>query len=110
MTTVRSMKMMLRMVEYDFFIALADAQKQNGAYRLRMPKSCVLYLRGDANVPNEDELELELADGQTVIYRVPNVKVGEYTIDKIFEKKLLMFLPYYIMRSFWIINFARRAV
>lgn len=91
-------KMMLRMVEYDFFIALADAQKQNGHYRLRMPKSCVLYLRGDANVSNEDELELELADGQTVIYRVPNAKIGDYTIDRIFEKKLLMFLPYYIMR------------
>ena len=89
---------MLRMVEYDFFIALADAEKQNGHYRLRMPKSCVLYLRGDTNVSNEDQLELELADGQTVAYRVPNVRVEDYTMDKIFEKKLLMFLPYYIMR------------
>lgn len=65
---------------------------------MKMPKSCVLYLRGDANVSNEDQLELELADGQTVAYRVPNVRVEDYTMDKIFEKKLLMFLPYYIMR------------
>ena len=31
-------------------------------------------------------------------YRIPTVKLDEYTKDKIFEKNLLMFLPFYIMR------------
>lgn len=29
---------------------MADAGRQNGRYRLRMPKSCILHLRGDVNV------------------------------------------------------------
>ncbi len=40
-------KMVLRMVEYDFMIALTGAEKQDGSYHLKMPRSCVLYLRGD---------------------------------------------------------------
>ena len=32
------------------------------------------------------------------MYRIPTVKLDEYTKDKIFEKNLLMFLPFYIMR------------
>lgn len=32
------------------------------------------------------------------VYRVPTVKVEHYTKDSIFEKKLLMLLPFYIMR------------
>ena len=31
-------------------------------------------------------------------YRIPTVKLDEYTKDKIFEKNLRMFLPFYIMR------------
>lgn len=90
--------MMLRMAEYDFMIAMAGAMKENGHYRLKMPKSCILYLRGNPNIPDEDALELELADGQALIYRVPNVKLEDYTLDEIFKKNLLIFLPYYILR------------
>ena len=54
--------MAVRMIEYDFAIALDSARK----YGRR--------------------------------YRIPTVKLDEYTKDKIFEKNLLMFLPFYIMR------------
>ena len=54
--------MAIRMIEYDFAIALDSARK----YGRR--------------------------------YRIPTVKLDEYTKDKIFEKNLLMFLPFYIMR------------
>ena len=54
--------MAIRMIEYDFAIALDSARK----YGRR--------------------------------YRIPTVKLNEYTKDKIFEKNLLMFLPFYIMR------------
>ena len=32
------------------------------------------------------------------VYRVPTVKVERYTKDSIFEKNLLMLLPFYVMR------------
>ena len=54
--------MAIRMIEYDFAIALDSARK----YGRR--------------------------------YRIPTVKLDEYTKDKIFEKNLRMFLPFYIMR------------
>lgn len=91
-------KMMLRMVEYDFMIALTETEKKDGSYHLKMPRSCVLYLRGSDNVSSKEELKIEFADGQVVSYCVPNIKLEDYTLDEIFEKKLLIFLPYYIMR------------
>lgn len=96
--STRDGKMVLRMVEYDFMIALTGAEKKDGSYHLKMPRSCVLYLRGDANIPAKEELKMEFADGQVVSYCVPNVKLEDYTLDEIFEKNLLIFLPYYIMR------------
>lgn len=37
--------MAIRMIEYDFSIAIENAQKQGRKYRMDFPKSCVLYLR-----------------------------------------------------------------
>ena len=39
-----------------------------------------------------------LPDHQVCEYRVPTVKMEHYTKDSIFEKKLLMLLPFYVMR------------
>ena len=33
-----------------------------------------------------------------VVYSVPTVKVFQYTEEEIFQKRLLLFLPYYILR------------
>lgn len=43
-------------------------------------------------------MEIKLPDGQVCEYRVPTVKVERYTKDIIFEKNLLMLLPFYVMR------------
>ena len=37
-------------------------------------------------------------DGNTYVYSIPIVKMVDYTKDSIFEKNLLMLLPFYIMR------------
>lgn len=37
-------------------------------------------------------------DGQVCVYRVPTVKLERYTKDSIFEKNLLLLLPFYVMR------------
>ncbi len=38
------------------------------------------------------------ADGQKVRYRVPVLRAKRYTVDRIFEKRLLILLPYHILR------------
>ena len=43
-------------------------------------------------------MKVNLPDGGAFWYRTPVVKVQEYTREEIFEKRLLFFLPYYVMR------------
>ena len=90
--------MAIRMIEYDFSIAVENAHKQGRRYRMDFPKSCVLYLRSGNNTPDFLEVELVLPDESTVLYRIPAIKLEAYTKDSIFEKNLLMLLPFYIMR------------
>ena len=62
------------------------------------PKSCVLYLRSGKNTPDFLEIEMVLSDEKIVHYWVPTMKLETYTRNSIFEKNLLMLLPFYIMR------------
>lgn len=89
--------MVLRMIEYDFAIGLEYAQKEGRKYRICLPHSCVLYLRGD-DPETLQNLELVLPDGRSIEYRVPVVRMEWYSIEKIFQKHLTMLLPFYIMR------------
>lgn len=90
--------MAIRMVEYDFAVALERAVKFGRKYRVEFPKSCVLYLRCGRNTPDFLEVEMVLPDGKLCEYKVPVIKMNKYTKDNIFEKKLLMLLPFYIMK------------
>lgn len=65
---------------------------------MEFPRSCVLYLRNSRNTPDFLEVDVVFPDGGCHLYRVPAIKVENYTKDKIFEKSLLMLLPFYIMR------------
>ena len=89
--------MVLRMIEYDFAIGLEYAQKEDGKYRIHLPHSCVLYLRGDNPSPSQN-LELVLPDGRSIEYRVPVIRMEWYSIEKILQKHLTMLLPFYVMR------------
>lgn len=86
------------MIEYDFATAVEFARKQGRRYRMEFPRSCVLYLRNSRNTPDFLEVDVVFPDGGCHLYRVPAIKVENYTKDKIFEKSLLMLLPFYIMR------------
>lgn len=89
--------MVIRMVEYDFAVALETAVKENGKYRVYFPQSCVLYLRGKTG-PDYHEMDLVMPDGRCIDYKVPIVRVEKYTQNAIFQKKLLFLLPFYIIR------------
>ena len=90
--------MVIRMIEYDFAIAIENAQKINRRYRIEFPRSCVIYLRSNKNTPDSLEVEVIFPDGKMHLYEIPTVKMENYTKDSIFEKNLLMLLPFYVMR------------
>ena len=93
-------RMVIRMFEYDFSIALELAQKNNETFEIEFPQSCVLYIRNhrEHSLPDYHEAIVKFADGQHILYRVPILRAQNYTVDSIFEKKLLILLPYHILR------------
>ncbi|MGN0141477.1 MAG: hypothetical protein ACI4AD_04565 [Roseburia sp.] len=91
-------RMSIRMIEYDFAIALETSQKEGEIYKINFPQSCVLYLRHDDKTPDQLQVEVKLPENNQCVYSVPTVKVQKYSEDEIFRKHLLFFLPFYIMR------------
>ena len=63
-----------------------------------LPQSCVLYIRNHRSLPDFHEAIVKFADGQKIRYRVPIIQAKKYTVDRIFEKRLLILLPYHILR------------
>lgn len=90
--------MILRMIEYDFMIGMVSVKKQEKHFMMKMPQSCVIYLRNSTGGLEGHELEIEMADGTRVLYQVPVVRAQSYDLDEIFQKKLFILLPYYILR------------
>lgn len=96
--SVEDSTMVIRMIEYDFAIALEQTLKEGKPYEMDFPHSCVLYLRHTRSTPDKLELKVNLPNGNSFWYQTPIIKVQQYAKDDIFQKKLLFFLPYYIMR------------
>ena len=90
--------MAIRMIQYDFSIAVERAVRNGRDYVMKFPRSCVLYIRSFSTLPHELKVRVLFPDGTEHTYRVPVVQAADYTEDKIFQKRLLMLLPYYIMR------------
>lgn len=89
--------MALRMIEYDFAIALDNPIKDGRTFEINFPESCVLYLRNTKNTPDVLEVKVNLPGEKSFVYECKTIKLANYTSSDIFEKHLLLLLPYYIM-------------
>lgn len=87
--------MLIRMFEYDSQIALDYGEVVNYVLTVTFPHSAVLYLRHTFNTPDVMTVEINTPDG-SITYKIPVVKLQQYTIDEIFEKQLLFMVPFYI--------------
>lgn len=94
----RDGSMVLRMVEYDFAIAIENSKMEDGVTEINFPESCVLYIRNHSGMPSQHTAKIRFAGGQIVTYKVPVIMAQDYTVDSIFEKRLLALLPYHILR------------
>ena len=90
--------MVVRMIEYDFHIALEEALSEGEPYELDFPASCVLYLRHTSKTPDSLRMKVNLPGGDSFQYETKVIKAQKYTSDEIFKKQLLLLLPYYLMR------------
>lgn len=62
------------------------------------PNSCVLYIRSTKTVPEYHCAIIHFPDGNKVLYKIPVIKVSDYDLSEIFEKKLYLFIPYYLLK------------
>lgn len=89
--------MIIRVWGYGAQIALREASfdNENCALHLKFPNTAILYLRHKKSAPATTKVTVEFP-GASCSYHVPNIKIKDYSIDDIFEKKLYFFIPFHI--------------
>ena len=93
---VYSRSMLVRIFEYDTQIAKNAYEINVHKVKFRFPNSGLLLLRFSKEAPETGIIELVMPDGKEVSYEIPMLKMSDYSIDKIFEEKLFMLIPFYI--------------
>jgi len=88
-------KITVRLFEYDAQIALDEGELTEKTLTVTFPNTAVLYLRTYKNTPDKMKYVI-VTPGGTVQYDVPIMKVQAYSLDDIFNKNLLMLIPFYI--------------
>lgn len=87
--------MLVRFFEYDTQIALDGGEITGNVLTVSLPHSAVLFLRYHESTPDKLKIRI-ITPGGKVEYDIQVMKIQRYTIENIFEKKLLFLLPFYI--------------
>ena len=85
----------IRLFEYDAQIALDEGEVTEETLTVTFPNTAVLYLRTYKKTPDKMKYVI-ITPGGMVQYDVPIMKVQKYSLDDIFEKRLLILIPFYI--------------
>ena len=87
--------MLVRFFEYDTQIALDEGEIKGNVLTVTLPHSAVLFLRHRILTPDTLKIKM-VTPGGTVEYDIHVVKSQQYTLEEIFEKNLLLLIPFYI--------------
>lgn len=91
--------MSIRMVRYSLLTALEYAEKsESGDIVVQIPDMCTLYVRRHMSLPESCSVTYRASDGRAIVLHTPNIQAGNYDIDDIIERNLLILAPYYILR------------
>ena len=85
----------IRMYEYDSQIALKDREWDGRNLKVKFPYSTIIYLRSDNSMGEDIGIRLNTSEDETE-YKIPLIKLKNYTLDMIFEKHLFILLPFWI--------------
>ena len=88
--------MLLRMYQYDSQVAFGDNTLEAGKLTVRYPLSAVLFLRHTRNTPDTMHIYVETSQGR-VLQEVRVMKLKNYALGEIFEKRLFLLIPFYIL-------------
>lgn len=85
----------IRVFEYGSQIAIRDSSIENNMLTVRFPKTAILYLRQTKNTPDYMNICIQVPEA-SCSYQVPVMKVQQYSLEEIFEKKLFFLIPFHI--------------
>ncbi|MCR5283944.1 MAG: hypothetical protein K6E18_11275 [Lachnospiraceae bacterium] len=84
----------IRIAEYAVGSAFQSVKLTEMGAEMFLPYSAVIFLRADSL--SRDALTMTIHyPGGTASYNVPVIRIRSYSIDSLFEKKLLLLLPFY---------------
>lgn len=87
---------LVRLVEYASSSAIENSTVEENSIHITIPKSALIYLRHNSNTADELQIVYHTPGGD-VSWSVPVIKTQLISIDEIFEHRLFMLIPYYLM-------------
>ena len=109
--TVNDREMSIRMLKYGYNIGLAHQEESDSEGRriLKFPHQMVIFLDDDPSIPDTVEVRIIFPDGQEVIYRVPTLKIRDYSMNDLVNRELYLLLPFEIFKVRKMFKAANRA-
>ena len=94
-------EMVIRMFAYDVRFAITHSKaidQDTGEITLYFPHSVIIYPEKNDAIPDHLRCRVVFQDNSEHIYKIPTVKIQTYSLEKIKEKHLMLFIPYTILR------------
>ncbi len=86
---------MFRVFEYDSQLALKNCEYNEKELLVRFPNTALIYLRHTKNTPEILRMTIEVPGG-SCSYDVHILKVQNYSLEEILEKKLFFLIPFHL--------------
>ena len=90
-------RMHIRMLEYDTAVGIDNLIEKEKELHMYYPYSCVLYLRG-THSRTSPEITIHYSDGSNILYKPSVLYIQNYSLEEMFQKHLILFIPFYIIR------------
>ena len=91
--------MIVRIFEYAVHAALDTADTLvNDTLEITIPHIAVLYLRSDKTTPDKMKILIHTPDGD-LKFHAPVMKIKDYTLDSLFEKKTVLYAAVLYLQS-----------
>jgi hypothetical protein len=92
-------EMAVRIFEYVFFEGVKhQAIDKEGVITVKLPKARVIYWESGKGTPDKATLRIELPEGEAFDYAVESFKFLEQSLAEIEERKLVVLLPFYVLK------------
>jgi hypothetical protein len=96
--TTKDDEIIIRVFDYGYGDALKYKICDGNRIKLNFPESKIIFLQHTKNTPDEFELEILIQNKSMFVYKVPVLKFLDYDIHKIQEQKMIIMLPFYLLK------------